>query len=174
VIKIVTVEREYGCGGGVIARRLADRLGWHLWDHEITAAIAKRLKCKVAAVEQREERLDPTFYRLMKTFMRGSYEDNMGGSGLEVLDADFLAHFFEKLVNEIAAQGNCVIVGRGAPWFLRDRKDAYHIFLYASHEEKIRRITADGKSLRDAEEVLQHGVADALSISHDAEHGRRR
>ena len=32
MLKIVTVEREYGCGGGEIAQRLAERLGWKLWD----------------------------------------------------------------------------------------------------------------------------------------------
>src|SRR5690242_7765046 len=71
MIRVITVEREYGSGGGVVAKKLADYLGWRLWDHAITCEIAKRLRCDISAVEQREERCDTTFYRLLKTFMRG-------------------------------------------------------------------------------------------------------
>ena len=36
MIKIVTIEREYGCGGGEIAQLLAKQLGWKLWDELLT------------------------------------------------------------------------------------------------------------------------------------------
>src|SRR5579875_3641538 len=122
VFKIVTIEREYGSGGGAIAKALAARLGWTLWDHEITCEIARRLKCDVNSVEEREERRDPAFYRLVKIFMRGSYEESLGG---------------------------------GAPWFLHSRPDAFHCFVYASTDEKIRRLTAQGKSRREAQDLIQ-------------------
>jgi len=154
VINIVTIEREYGSGAAVIAKTLAERLGWTLWDQAITHAIASRLKCDVKSVEQREERLDPTFYRLVKIFMRGSYEESFTGGGLELLDAEHLAKLFETVVKDIASKGRCVIVGRGAPCFLRDRADAVHVFIYAPHDEKVRRITAQGRSVAEAEELI--------------------
>ena len=40
-VRIITVEREYGSGGAMIARRLAERLGWKIWDEELTAEIAR-------------------------------------------------------------------------------------------------------------------------------------
>ena len=155
MIRIVVIEREYGSGAAAIAQKLADRLGWKLWDHDITCAIAKRLKCDVKSVEQREERPDPAFYRLIKTFMRGSYEDSMHGSGVEMLDAEHLARLFERVVKDAASSGNCVIVGRGAPWFLRGREDVFSVFMYAHHGEKIRRITAQGKNREEAEELVE-------------------
>src|ERR1051326_970865 len=39
-IRIITIEREYGAGAPIIAGALADRLGWKLWDRELTAEIA--------------------------------------------------------------------------------------------------------------------------------------
>ncbi len=155
MIKIITIEREYGCGAGAIAKALADRLGWALWDREITCEIARRLKCDIKSVEQREERLDPTFYRLVKAFMRGSYEESLTGGGIELLDAERLSELFEKVVIDVAGRGNCVIVGRGAPWFLRDRPDTLHVFLFAPHEEKVRRIMAQGKSRQEAEDLIE-------------------
>jgi cytidylate kinase len=155
VIRVISIEREYGCGGANISQTLADRLGWKLWDHEITEEIARRLKCKSELVQAREERCDSMFYRLAKTFMRGSFEPRVDTANLELLDAEHLALLFEKVVNEIAERGNAVIVGRGAAWFLRDRDDAFHAFLYAPYHEKLRRCMAQGDCQSDAELLLE-------------------
>jgi len=106
-------------------------------------------------VAEREERLDSMFYRLVKAFMRGSFEPRIDTVGLEVLDAEHLAILFEKVVTDIAERGNCVIVGRGANWFLRHRDDAFHAFLYAPHDEKMRRVVAQGEKERDAAHLLE-------------------
>src|SRR6204780_5498907 len=154
MIRIITIEREYGCGAANIAGTIADRLGWKLWDQEITAEIARRLKCKHEMVAEREERCDSMFYRLIKAFMRGSFEARIDTAELEVLDAEALAILFEKVVNEIAERGNCVIVGRGANWFLRQRHDAFHTFLYAPHDEKMRRCLEAGQSEDEASSLI--------------------
>jgi cytidylate kinase len=155
VIKIIAIEREYGSGAAAIGKALADRLSWTLWDREITCEVARRLKCDVQSVEQREERPDPTFYRLVKAFMRGSYEESLQGSAkLELLDAEHLALLFEKISTDIAAKGNSVIIGRGSPWFLRNRDDTLRVFIYASIEEKIRRLRAQGKTQSEAEDLI--------------------
>jgi cytidylate kinase len=154
MIRIISVEREYGCGGSHIAQSLADRLGWKLWDQEITDEIARRLNCKAEHVQAREERCDSMFYRLIKTFMRGSFEPRVDTANMELLDAEHLALLFERVVKEIADRGNAVIVGRGAAWFLRDRDDAFHAFLYAPYHEKMRRCLEQGESQSDAENLL--------------------
>lgn len=155
MVEVIVVEREYGSGAAAIAQKLADRLGWKLWDRDISCAIAKRLKCDVKTVEQREERPDSGFYRLVKIFMRGSYEDSMGAGNVELLDAEHLAKLFEHVITDAAAAGKCVIVGRGAPWFLRDRPNVFTVFMYAPHEEKMRRLAAIGKSRDEAEESIE-------------------
>ena len=42
MFRIVTIEREFGSGGGGIACELARRLGWKLWDQQLTCEIAQR------------------------------------------------------------------------------------------------------------------------------------
>jgi cytidylate kinase len=155
VINVIAIEREYGSGAGTIAQKLADRLGWSLWDRQIAREIAQRLKCDVKAVEQREERLDSTFYRLAKIFMRGSFEQAYTGGGLELLDAEGLAHSFERVIKDVAARGKCVMVGRASPYFLRDRPDVFRVFVYAPYEEKLRRLLALGNDRKEAEERLE-------------------
>lgn len=155
MVNVITIEREYGCGAAHISATIADRLGWKLWDQEITEEIARRLRCKKEMVAEREERCDTMFYRLVKSFMRGSFEPRIDTANLELLDAEHLAMLFEKVVNDIADRGNCVIIGRGANYFLRQRKDAFHVFLYAPYEEKMRRIIAQGESEREARHLLE-------------------
>jgi cytidylate kinase len=155
MLRILTLEREYGAGAPHIGQTIAGRLGWKFWDHEITEEIARRLKCKAEQVESKEERLDSVFYRLMKAFMRGSFESHADAEGMELLDAEHLAVLFEKVINQIADTGRCVIVGRGAPWFLRERSDAFHVFLYAPYGEKFRRVVESGKTPEEAASLLE-------------------
>ena len=84
VYRIVTVEREYGSGGGEIACELAKRLGWKLWDHALTEEIAKAANVECSTVERCAERVDSTFRRLVKVFWRGSYERSMPSAGSDV------------------------------------------------------------------------------------------
>ena len=59
MIKVITLEREYGSGGALIARKLAERLGWKLWDQLLTDELARSMKCGHEDVQRREERRDP-------------------------------------------------------------------------------------------------------------------
>jgi cytidylate kinase len=154
MIKIVTIEREYGSGGGEIAQLLAIRLGWKLWDQLLTEEIAKLAGCEKNVVEGREEKNDPLYYRLFKSFLRGSYEGSLNAHKLGVVDSESILKFTERVVQHAAQTGNSVMVGRGSQHFLRDRKDTLRIFLYAPRENKVRRLIARGKSEREAHELV--------------------
>ncbi len=151
--RIITVEREYGCGAGEIARQLSSKLGWKLWDRELTAEIARVANVDSSAVSMCEERVDSAFQKLVKVFWRGSYERSMHLEH-QPFGPDRMVEVGEQVMREIAEQGDCVIVGRGAPYFLRERSDVFHVFLYAPRAEKLRRIQELGRSLQDAEDLV--------------------
>jgi hypothetical protein len=71
-------------------------------------------------VEECEERRDPLYYRLMKSFARGSYEGSRGAP-IEMLDADSIVRISQQVVGRAASAGNCVIVGRGSQPLARSR-----------------------------------------------------
>jgi len=154
VIRIITIEREFGCGAAQVAEKLAARLNWKLWDQALTQEIARLANCRQADVELHEERRDPLYRRLLKSFALGSYEGNLGVYPIETLDADSIARVCEKVVRRIAEEGDCVIVGRGSQHFLQDRKDTLRFFLYAPRDEKVRRLIADGNTPRHAEVLV--------------------
>jgi cytidylate kinase len=155
MIRVITVEREYGSGGPVIAKQLADRLGWKLWDQALTHEIARRADCDLSAVERREERKDPLYYRLFKSFLRGSFEANLNLYRLKLLDSDRIVAITQRVVSDAANAGNSVIVGRGSQYFLQERRDTYHVFVYAPFDEKIRRERQNGRSAVEARQLVE-------------------
>jgi cytidylate kinase len=154
-IRVITLEREYGSGGNVIAQKLAARLGWKLWDQLLTEEIARRLNCDCRAVEKHEERRDPAYFRLLKAFMRGSFEGSLNAPRLQMVDTECVREVAQQLVNEIAETGDCVIVGRGSAYYLGSRPDAFHVFVYAPFEERVRRLRLQDKSEKEAIELAE-------------------
>jgi len=154
MIKIITIEREYGSGGGEIAQLVASRLEWKLWDQRLTEEIARLANCPKAVVEAREERNDPLYYRLFKSFLRGSYEGSINAPKLNLVDSETILRITRRVVEHAAEKGNCVIVGRGSQQLLKSRTDALRVFLYAPREDKLRRLLSRGKSEKDAAELV--------------------
>lgn len=154
MINIITIEREYGSGGGEIAQVIANRLGWKLWDQRLTEEIARLANCPKAVVEAREERNDPLYYRLFKSFLRGSYEGSINAPKLNLVDSETIARITRRVVEHAAEKGNCVIVGRGSQQFLKNRLDTLRVFLFAPRENKVRRLLGRGKSEKEAEELV--------------------
>ncbi|HLY19305.1 MAG TPA: cytidylate kinase-like family protein [Bryobacteraceae bacterium] len=155
MIRVITVEREFGSGGTDIARELAERLGWKLYDHLLTDEIARLMGCDCKAVEEREETNDPLRYRLFKAFMRGSFEGSQNAHRIKMVDADCIREAAERVVKAAAKDGNAVVVGRGSAYYLRDCPDAFHVFVYAPFEEKVVRLRKKGHSREEAAELAE-------------------
>jgi len=101
VTRIITIEREYGCGAAGIARELAARLDWKLWDQLLTQEIARFAHCDQSEVKRREERRDPLYYRLLKSFTLGSYEGNSSVYPVETLDADSIVKARNRVLRKL-------------------------------------------------------------------------
>jgi cytidylate kinase len=155
MVNAITIEREFGCGASEIASLVASRLGWSLWDERLTQEIARLTESTPEAVERREWRTDPLVYRLFQDFLRGGFEGGLPPANrLRLLDARRIAAVSEMAVKTALSHGPSVIVGRGSQYFLRDRKDVFHVFLYASRDHKIRRMIALGETQKKAIEQV--------------------
>jgi cytidylate kinase len=139
--RALTVNREFGSGGGRIAQTIAEWLGWKLLDRDIIDAIAYAAHVDAKVVTHYDEHVDSWLRRINQQAMRGAAL----AAGLElgdnsVFDADQIVELTRKIVEEAYAEGNCVIVGRGAQCILQHRPDAYHVFVYAPYKERILRL----------------------------------
>lgn len=155
MIRVVTIDREYGSGGVDIASKVAGTLGWKLWDQLLTNEIARLLDCGRRAVADREERRDPLHYRLFKAFLRGSFEGSLNVAQFKIVDADCIREMAERVVRGAAEEGNAVIVGRGSAYYLRNRPDTFHVYIYAPFEDKVNRLRQAGKSHEEAVQLAE-------------------
>ena len=155
MVQAITIEREFGCGASEIASLAAGRLGWSLWDQRLTQEIARLTESTPEAVERREWKSDPVVYRLFQDFLRGGFEGGLPPTNrLHLLDARRIAAVSETAVKTALAGGPSVIVGRGAQFYLRNHKDVFHVFLYASRDQKIRRLISKGETQEKAIELI--------------------
>ena len=154
MFRIITVEREYGAGGSLVAAELAHRKGWQLLDQQLTGEIARMAAVDQKVVARCDEKVDPLMHRLAKVFWRGSYERALPVAEHHIFDADRMVDLAHRLIGEKAREGNCVIVGRGAPYILRERADTFRVFVYGSREEKIRRMVRLKMSEKEATEMV--------------------
>src|SRR5580700_2841831 len=155
MVHAITIEREFGCGASEIASLVASRLGWSLWDERLTQEIARLTQSTPEAVERREWRTDPLVQRLFQDFLRGGFEGGLPPTNrLHLLDARRIAAVSETAVNTALSSAPSVIVGRGSQYFLRNRKDVFRVFLYASRDYKIHRLVGRGVPEPDAIEQV--------------------
>ncbi|MGA9777788.1 MAG: AAA family ATPase [Limisphaerales bacterium] len=138
--QILLIDREFGAGCSAISEKLAARLKWQLFDDALSREIARMAKIPVEICRKHEERTDPWLQRLINLIWKGTFDQNLPSPDLAILDTDRLVAIVRQAIEQAAEKKPCVIVGRGAPYFLRNRTDTFSVFLYASREIKYRRI----------------------------------
>ena len=138
-IRVITIAREYGSGGAAIGQELAARLSWKLLDRELILELARRAHVQPSEVSQMDEHPTSFIARLLKAFWLGNTYP-WAGPTPDVVDPDYLAELSAIVIHEAAKLGQCVIVGRGAQCVLQEREDAFHVFVYGSKQDKLKRV----------------------------------
>ncbi len=133
-MKIITITREYGAGGGEVAKRLAEALGWKVLDRELLHQAAQiehlpdadldRLDEKAVSMADRF-RLHPPLQKYL--------------------------HGLTEAARQAGQQGNVVLVGRGARHLLGEMPDVFHLRLVAPRSWRAERMAGlEGWSLDQA------------------------
>lgn len=131
VMRAVTISREYGSGGGEIAARLAQRIGWRLIDHEVVAQIAQRLGVEEEDAEAHDEYADSWILQFLSTMRTVGPMVALPSHLLFPPDDDAYAHALREVVLSAVLASPSVVVGRGSQVILRDRRDALHVRIVA-------------------------------------------
>ena len=156
MFRVLTVAREYGSGGGRIARRIAESLGWNLLDKALIEQIARAAHVDPELAQRYDERVDSWLHRISRrSLWRGGFEGVATVAATEFFDAETMAALGRKLIEEAYTKGNCVIVGRGAQCVLQNRQDVLHVFVYAPWPERVARARERAPSAGDIEELIR-------------------
>jgi hypothetical protein len=138
---VITLSRQFAAGGVAIGRTLAERLGAEFLDREVVALVAARSGIPEEEAAGYDERLPSTWQRIAAALATSSPEVSvpplpahlLGGTAIQ----ERLTALTRIVIEEAAARGNAVILGRGGGFILRDRDDVLRVQLHAPIEARI-------------------------------------
>lgn len=133
--KIITIGREYGCGGRLVAKKLADNLGFAYYDTDLISLAAEKTGMTESYVKEIEQKKVSNFL----------YSLFLPGQTLTLPDQVFIAQ--AEVIRSAAEKGSCVFVGRCADYILKDFGNCVNLFLYAPLETRIRRVCEEYKEI---------------------------
>ena len=140
---IITIGREYGSGGHVIGKMLADRLGLKFYDHNLLDEIAEKMQIDAKEFSDYDEH--PSRYIFSRRV--NGYSNSM---------EDIVAEWqFDYMKKQAEAGESFVIVGRCAEWVLRDMDCKTSIFVLGDEKVKRKRLMDEyGYSKKDAKDSM--------------------
>ena len=133
--KVITISRQFGSGGRTIGHIVAQELGIPFYDKELVEHVALESGFTEKFVEEHGEH-SPGKTLFSFAFAHHGIPGVMNG----LSTADFLWHIQCNTILQLADKGPCVIVGRNSDYILKDRKDAFHAYIYADPEFRANRI----------------------------------
>lgn len=129
---IITIGREYGSGGYEIGEKLAKALDFKFYDKELIAQIAENSLISETFVENADENVvKRNLFREKFPFFADQEREQM----------DYVFSEQGRFITNLAKEGNCIIVGRRADYYLKDNPNAFHLFFYADMDFRIDRIS---------------------------------
>ncbi len=148
--RIICISREFGSGGRELGKRLADCLGFSYYDREIVLKLAEETGMEENRLEQQLEISTPVPFSI---HFAQSFTEYYAVNDTTVQ----LLSLQTRLIKELAAKGNCVIVGRAADAILED-EGPFRLFVYAEKDAKLARCrsrAAEGEQLSDKDILRQ-------------------
>ena len=139
---LITISREFGAGGSLVAEEAARALGWRVVDNEFVARVAERAGLPESTVALREERAPGFREWLVRALSRAAPEliaPPIQSPPAELEEAE-LVRVTESVVADLAAEGRVVLVGRAAPAVLGMKGDALHVRVIAPRADRVRAV----------------------------------
>ncbi len=170
--RALTISREYGSGGGEIADIIARELGWRLVDKDLISEISRMEKVSPSEVAAFDEKVDPWIHRITRTVWGLGADGISVVAPVEMFDAEKAASLAKRIVTEAYNMGNCVIVGRGSQCILRNKPDAFHAFVYARWEDRVRKIKVRVKPGTDVPALIR--ATDAQRVEYIRVHYKEK
>lgn len=135
--RIITIAREYGSGGRLIAQKVAQKVGLVYYDNEVIDLAAREMGMDVDAIRKVAEQKSSSFMYTMSS----------SAFSLPLNDQFFVMQ--SKIIRHLANHDSCIIVNGCADYILEDYDDVLSIFIHAPLESRIRRVKEDYQEVHD-------------------------
>lgn len=131
--KVITIAREYGSGGRLIAQKVAEKLGIVYYDNEVIDLAAKEMGFDVDVIRKVSEEKSSGFMY------------SLSSSAFTLPLNDQVYTMQSKIIRHLANYDACIIVSGCADYILEDYDNVLKVFIHAPLESRIRRVKEDYK-----------------------------
>ena len=146
--KIITISRQYGSGGRIVAQKLAEALGIPFYDNELITMAAEKTGLSVECFKDAEKTSVGNLF-----FSLTSLTPSLDSVGLPLNEKIFLVQ--SQVIKELAEAGSCVIVGRSANYVLENMPNVINVFLQADLSDRVKRaVELYGQDAEGAEAMV--------------------
>ena len=131
---VITISREFGSGGKYIGEQLAKNLNLKFYDKEIIERLSKEENIDINFLNNIDESSKNSFWNALAV----AYMMNPTDSINSFVDLPMADQYFIKtvrLIEKIAKEDNCVIIGRCSNIILKDYPNVINFFIYSSNQE---------------------------------------
>lgn len=144
---IITVGREFGSGGHIIAAKLAEHFGIQLLDSNILAEVAKKSNTSEEYLKKYDESARNLFFSRTVNGFSNSPEEIIAQ-----MQFDYIKH-------KADAGESFVVIGRCADYILRENPALVRVFILGDTEAKIKR-TAEREGISEDKAKIRMEQAD--------------
>lgn len=130
--KVITISRQYGSGGRIVGKKLADALSIPFYDNELITMAAEKTGLSVECFKDAEKTSVGNLF-----FSLTSLTPSLDSAGLPLNEKIFLVQ--SQVIKDVAEEGPCVIVGRSANYVLSAHPNCINIFLQADLPDRVKR-----------------------------------
>lgn len=134
---VLTVSRQFGAGGRTLGKHVAEKMNYTLIDEDMVGKIAERAKVSKNWVRSIEKEAGGSLLKFMSYLVPQRYVNQILDDTRGYIDEEVYISTLSEVINELAKEDNCVIVGRGGQYILRDHPTAFHVLLVAEMPDRI-------------------------------------
>ena len=151
--RVITIARSYGSGGRKMGKLLAKELGYEYYDREILRIASDDSGISEELFHQMDEHKRLPLFRIAREMYTGEV---IPPDSDDFISNENLFRYQAKIIRELAATQNCVIVGRCANYVLRGRDNVCNIFVTAPAVDCLRRVMEEeGINIEEAEKKIR-------------------
>ena len=138
---VITISRQFGAGGRTLGEMVAKKLGYEFYDNEVIQMVSIHAKVSANSVDALEKETGGTFKKLITDIVPKSLRDLIISRKQETIDEEIYVDILQKIITEIADDGNAVVIGRGSQYILKDHEDTFHVLIIADINDRVKFIT---------------------------------
>lgn len=134
---VITISRQFGAGGLTMGKLLAERIGYTFFSDEIIKMVAKEARVSSNWVKMVEKEAGGKLQRFVSGLVPRGLMDRVLDDQSGYIDEEIYVDLLKQIISQIAKEDNCIILGRGGQYILKDHPNVFHLLLIADQTHRI-------------------------------------